>query len=144
MDLLKLTWNSASQFQVCFKPGIQINLDLKSLVPGLNLDLKNLIPGLNLNWAKKQYLTEKKVQNLGLMLSLVKNQRLTISNCWEIVKTGIEIWSEYQVWNPDLKIRSRPENEKPFLLLPVGYPAKDCTVPDLKRKNLNEIAFYYR
>ena len=42
------------------------------------------------------------------------------------------------------KALNRPENEKPFLLLPVGYPSKDCTVPDLKRKDLNEIAFYYR
>ena len=41
MDLLKQTWNSASQFQVCFKIGIQINLDLKSLIPGLNLYLKS-------------------------------------------------------------------------------------------------------
>lgn len=42
------------------------------------------------------------------------------------------------------KALGRPENEKPYLLLPVGYPSTDCTVPDLKRKELNEIAFYYR
>lgn len=29
----------------------------------------------------------------------------------------------------------RPENEKLLLLLPVGYAADDCVVPDLKRKN---------
>lgn len=34
----------------------------------------------------------------------------------------------------------RPENEKPFLILPVGYPAPDCGVPDLGRKPLTEIA----
>lgn len=33
----------------------------------------------------------------------------------------------------------RPTNEKPFVLLPVGYPADDCTVPDLARKGLDEI-----
>ena len=37
----------------------------------------------------------------------------------------------------------RPKNEKAFLLLPVGYPAKDCKVPDLKRKDLNEISFWF-
>jgi len=37
----------------------------------------------------------------------------------------------------------RPKNEKAFLLLPVGYPAKDCKVPDLKRKGLNEISFWF-
>ena len=42
------------------------------------------------------------------------------------------------------KVLDRPENEKPYLLLPVGYPSKDCKVPNLKRKSLNEIAFYYR
>jgi len=41
-------------------------------------------------------------------------------------------------------VLDRPKNEKPYLLLPVGYPSNDCKVPDLKRKNLNEIAFYYR
>ncbi|KAI9330393.1 hypothetical protein BDR26DRAFT_871500, partial [Obelidium mucronatum] len=30
-------------------------------------------------------------------------------------------------------ILGRPANEKVQLLLPVGYPAKDATVPDLKR-----------
>ncbi len=41
------------------------------------------------------------------------------------------------------KILERPENEKPFLLIPVGYPAKDAEVPDLKRKSLEEIAIFY-
>jgi nitroreductase len=36
----------------------------------------------------------------------------------------------------------RPENEKPFLLIPVGYPTK-TQVPDLKRKNLDEIRIRY-
>ncbi len=37
------------------------------------------------------------------------------------------------------KILSRPENERPFLLIPVGYPAESCEVPDLKRKDYGEI-----
>jgi len=36
-------------------------------------------------------------------------------------------------------ILGRPENEKPFILFPVGYPAPDAVVPDLKRKELAEI-----
>ncbi|MBI5361740.1 MAG: nitroreductase family protein [Planctomycetes bacterium] len=32
------------------------------------------------------------------------------------------------------RVLGRPENEKAFLLLPVGYPAEDCTVPDIARK----------
>ena len=41
------------------------------------------------------------------------------------------------------KALGRPENEKPFLLIPVGHPADNCKVPDLKRKDLKDIAFYY-
>ena len=41
------------------------------------------------------------------------------------------------------KILARPENERPFLLIPVGNPAQETYVPLLKRKALNEIAVYY-
>jgi iodotyrosine deiodinase len=41
------------------------------------------------------------------------------------------------------KILNRPENERPFLLLPVGYTKKPVYVPDLKRKNLEEISIFY-
>ncbi len=41
------------------------------------------------------------------------------------------------------EILQRPENEKPFLLLPVGYPADAVEVPELRRKSLNEIALWY-
>ena len=37
------------------------------------------------------------------------------------------------------EILGRPENEKPFVLFPVGYPAADAQVPDLRRKPLAEI-----
>lgn len=33
----------------------------------------------------------------------------------------------------------RPENERPFCMFPIGYPADDCVVPDSKRKKLNEV-----
>ena len=41
------------------------------------------------------------------------------------------------------KILNRPENEKAFLLVPVGYPADECWVPDLQRKALDEIICWY-
>lgn len=37
------------------------------------------------------------------------------------------------------KVLGRPENERPFALFPVGYPAEDCVVPDLTRKALDEV-----
>ncbi|MEU3915343.1 MULTISPECIES: nitroreductase family protein [unclassified Streptomyces] len=33
----------------------------------------------------------------------------------------------------------RPENEKAFAVIPVGYPADDCEVPDLVRKSLDQV-----
>jgi nitroreductase len=41
------------------------------------------------------------------------------------------------------RLLKRPEHEKPFLLIPVGYPATECWVPDLKRKSLEEVACWY-
>lgn len=41
------------------------------------------------------------------------------------------------------KILDRPAHEKPFLLIPVGYPADECLVPELTRKPINEIAAFY-
>jgi len=41
------------------------------------------------------------------------------------------------------KILNRPENERPFLLIPIGYPTENTVVPNLKRRSLNEISVYY-
>ncbi len=41
------------------------------------------------------------------------------------------------------KALKRPENEKPYLILPIGYALESCTVPDIKRKTLDEVAIYY-
>ena len=41
------------------------------------------------------------------------------------------------------KILNRPENERPFLLIPVGYPATETFVPKLERKALQDVAVYY-
>ena len=37
------------------------------------------------------------------------------------------------------EILQRPKNEIPFVLIPVGYPAENAKVPNIKRKELNEI-----
>lgn len=40
------------------------------------------------------------------------------------------------------KILKRPANERPFLVLVVGYPAEGTTVPDISKKSLEEIATF--
>jgi iodotyrosine deiodinase len=41
------------------------------------------------------------------------------------------------------KILNRPENERPFLLIPIGYAHEETFVPNLNRKELKDIAVYY-
>ncbi|MEO8734565.1 MAG: nitroreductase family protein [Flavobacteriales bacterium] len=41
------------------------------------------------------------------------------------------------------EILQRPENERPFLLIPIGHAAEHCAVPDLKRKDLEEVRVRY-
>ena len=36
-------------------------------------------------------------------------------------------------------ILKRPPEERPYLLIPIGYPSEDCMVPDLQRKSLDQI-----
>ena len=38
------------------------------------------------------------------------------------------------------EILDRPSNERPFVLLVVGYPAEDAQVPAITKKPLSEIA----
>lgn len=42
------------------------------------------------------------------------------------------------------EILERPPQQKPFLLLPVGYPAKDATVPNLSKKQSEDYSSFYR
>ena len=41
------------------------------------------------------------------------------------------------------EILGRPENERAFLLLPVGYPAEGAAVPVISRKGLGEVAVWF-
>ncbi|MFY0601496.1 MAG: nitroreductase family protein [Cyclobacteriaceae bacterium] len=40
-------------------------------------------------------------------------------------------------------ILQRPENERPYLLLPVGLAKKNAIVPDLERKQLEDVSIFY-
>jgi len=37
------------------------------------------------------------------------------------------------------RVLARPEHERAYLLIPVGYPSPGCTVPDVRRKDLDDI-----
>lgn len=40
------------------------------------------------------------------------------------------------------EILERPQNERPYILFPVGYAAQDATVPRIRRKSLEEISIW--
>jgi len=40
------------------------------------------------------------------------------------------------------RILGRPENEKPYVLIPVGYPKQGTMVPNIQRKGLGEILLW--
>jgi len=40
------------------------------------------------------------------------------------------------------KVLGRPEHERPFLLVPMGYPTEDCLVPELTRKPLEDVSVF--
>ena len=41
------------------------------------------------------------------------------------------------------ELLDRPAHEEAMLVMPVGYPADDATVPDIHRKTLNEVAVFF-
>ena len=42
------------------------------------------------------------------------------------------------------QILSRPSNERPFLILVVGYPAKDTVLPKITKKSLKDVAKFIK
>ncbi|MCA9304609.1 MAG: nitroreductase family protein, partial [Phycisphaerales bacterium] len=40
------------------------------------------------------------------------------------------------------ELLDRPEHERPYMVIPMGYPADGCTVPDITKKPLDEIAVF--
>ena len=40
------------------------------------------------------------------------------------------------------EILNRPPNERPFVLIPVGYPPENVTVPNISRKSLEQISVW--
>jgi len=79
---------------------------------------------------KHYYVGESVGQATGFLISAVHNAGLAC-----LTHTP----SPMKFLNTILK---RPENERPFLLLVVGYPEDGAQVPDNRRKTLDEIATF--
>jgi nitroreductase len=81
--------------------------------------------------AKNYYVTESVGIATGLLISAVHHAGLV-----SLTHTP----SPMKFLNALL---GRPENERPFLLLVVGYPEEGARVPDISKKPLEDIAVYF-
>jgi len=42
------------------------------------------------------------------------------------------------------KILNRPENERPYMVIPIGYPKQDAFLPDISKKTEEDVIVYYK
>ncbi|XP_073528781.1 iodotyrosine deiodinase 1 [Phyllobates terribilis] len=97
--------------------------------PYLILIFKQVYGILSNNRKKTHYYNEISVSiACGILLAAIQNAGLVT-----VTTTPLNC-------GPRLRLLlDRPVNEKLLMLLPLGYPSKDATVPDLKRKPLEDI-----
>jgi iodotyrosine deiodinase len=93
----------------------RLDYGIKSLPNGAQQRVKHYYPGESMGIA------------VGFLIAALHNAGLT---------TLTHTPSPMKFLNEILK---RPGNERPFVLLPVGYPAPDCTVPEITKKPIEEI-----
>ncbi|XP_078503184.1 iodotyrosine deiodinase 1 [Lissotriton helveticus] len=97
--------------------------------PYLILIFKQVYGLLPQNKKKTHYYNEISVSiACGILLAALQNAGLVT-----VTSTPLNCGPRLRV------LLQRPVNEKLLMLLPVGYPSKDATVPDLKRKPLEDI-----
>lgn len=80
---------------------------------------------------KNYYVNESVGISVGFLLSAIHNAGLVALTHTPSPMNFLE------------KALKRPENEKAFLLIPIGYPADNVMVPYLERKNQKEILEIY-
>ncbi|KAM4695321.1 iodotyrosine deiodinase 1 [Discoglossus pictus] len=97
--------------------------------PFLILIFKQVYGLLSSSKKKTHYYNEISVSiACGILLAAIQNVGLVT-----VTTTPLNCGPRLRV------LLERPVNEKLLMLLPVGYPSRDATVPDLKRKNLEDI-----
>ena len=79
---------------------------------------------------KTYYATESTGIATGFLISAIHNAGLV---CLTHTPSPMKFLND---------ILGRPQNEKPFLVLVVGYPAENAMVPDIDKKKLKEVTTY--
>ncbi len=101
------------------------------IAPILIVVFKKTYDELDGEKSKNYYVNESVGLATGMLLSAIHNAGL------------VSLTHTPSPLNFLAKVLDRPKNEKPYLLIPVGYPAEKVEVPILKRKDLEEILYYY-
>ncbi|XP_028296020.1 iodotyrosine deiodinase [Gouania willdenowi] len=106
--------------------------DYLDIAPYLILIFKQTFGILPNGKKKTHYYNEISVSiSCGILLAALQNVGLVT-----VTSTPLNC-------GPQLRLLlQRPANEKLLMLLPVGFPASDATVPDLNRKPVTDIAVY--
>ncbi|MBL4716310.1 MAG: nitroreductase family protein [Bacteroidetes bacterium] len=107
------------------------NKPFLEIAPALIIVFKRVYEEIDGNKKNNYYVNESVGLATGFLLSAIHNAGL------------VALTHTPSPMNFLSEVLKRPENERAFLLIPVGYPPDDAKVPDLKRKGLDEIAVYY-
>ena len=82
------------------------------------------------NKSKHYYVNESTGISLGFLIAAIHNAGLVTLTHTPNPMTFIR------------EILQRPKNEKPVIILPVGFPADNAVVPNINRKRLDEILIF--
>ena len=108
------------------KFGTDWNKDFLEIAPYLIVVFKQIYDLDNGNKYKNYYVNESVGISCGFLITAIHNAGLVALTHTPSPMGFLE------------KICNRPENERAYLLIPVGLPDKDARVPILKKKNFNE------
>jgi nitroreductase len=105
--------------------------DFLTIAPYLIVVFKKTFDIIDGDKSKNYYVNESVGLACGFLLTAIHNAGLVA-----LTHTPSPLGFLHQILD-------RPSNERPYLLIPVGYPADEAKVPILKRKELDQIAFFY-
>ena len=111
--------------------GTDWNKPFLEIAPALIIVFKRVYELVNNDKRNNYYVAESVGLASGFLLTAIHNAGL------------VALTHTPSPMNFLTKLLERPENERPFLLIPVGYPLEKTQVPDLQRKNINDIAIFY-
>lgn len=112
--------------------GTDANKEFLDIAPCLIVVFKRVHePGPDGSRRKNYYVEESVGIACGFLLAAIRNAGL------------VALTHTPSPMNFLARLLQRPENERAFLLIPIGLPAENCEVPDLQRKPLEEVLVRY-